>query len=627
MCRLPTIVLAMGAVLLGLRVGAQTYTTDPTLLSRPMADDDIPIIEPRGLSLYDTIYLADALVPTITIEPRGNLAYDARFEFKNTSAEARPIGRLNMGILALGERVRVYDHNTLSEMRDYHYDSFIGTGWRYPDQAYSPAMVVMNETHVIGVSLLYPILEYKHDALVRLAKMGGIYRGPPESRGWMVSFDLSNAPGNSAYTQLPYEALVQPGESRSYTVAVRAMKRPSVEAPPLGRQEWLSVLEPYRDYFRALYGAVGYERRTAPVHGRELANVGRQHLQNVRGLAGGDIRPDRVGFAPIADEIARQNLGYDNVMLWAPSGVFMTNKHLNYPSRFTAGWLDLPKLRTATDSIGLPRIPQSGKELGLWWGRAAEYMDRWEDNASDPLDPDNPVHMQYVHLQMDLATQAGATMIGLDAFTHDQMPVWKQIPYLAHLRQRYPGVSFITEQMSSDVVHVVAPTFNRDFQANDTMHREEDFHRMNRPHYLADYVVPGHETWAYWRYSEIKNFTDATLDSARLQRDAEYIARNGFVPAIVSELRLNDASSANADATWLTTVPGGSDPNAPGNGDDDDDTSGNRDDGGSGEDQNAPNRGGDSGDNTTDPDGKSDQPRVYYITLPSGKRIKITTGK
>ena len=623
MRRIPHIVLALGAVVFGLSAGAQTYTTDPTRMARPIVDGDVPVIESRGLSLYDAISLQDPVEPTITIEPLTNFSYNVRFEFKNLGTKARPIGRLNLGVLALGERVRVYDHSTLSAIRDYDYDSFIGTGWRYPDQAYSPVMVVMNDTHVVGVSLLYPILEYKHDALIRLQKMGGVFRGPPESRGWTVSFDLSNAPGTSVYTHLPNVARLQPGESRNYTVAVRVMKKPEMNGPVTGRQDWLAVLEPYRDYFRSQYGTVQYERRTAPVQGRELSNVGYHTLQNVRGFAGDAFRPDRVGFAAIASQIARERLGYDSIMLWAPSGVYMNNPQLNFPPRFTAGWLDIPKLRTATDSIGLPVIPRSGKELGLWWGRAAEYMTQWDGDSTVPLDPDNPTHMAYVHLQMDLATQAGATMIGLDAFTHDLMPVWKQIPYVEHLRQRYPGVSFITEQMASDVTHVVMPTFNRNFQADVGMSREEDFHRMNRPHYLADYVVPGHETWAYWRYSEIRNYTTSRIDPARLQRDAERIARNGFVPCIKGDLQLPDASRANADATWLTTVPGGSGDSGSGG---DTGSNGNRDDDGSDEDLNMPGGGKDgSGGGSTDPDAEPAPERVYFITLPDGRRLKIRT--
>ncbi len=622
MRRLSTIVLVLGTALLGLHAGAQPYTTDPSLLALPITDGEVPILEPRGMALYDPMSLDQALEPTITIENITPLGYDVRYSFKNTSNTPRPIGRLNMGILALGERVRVYDHANISTWRDYSYSSFSGVGWPYPGNAYSPVMVVMNQTHAIGVSLLYPVMEYKHDALVRLGRVGGIFKGPPDKLGWMVSFDLSNATGVTQYTRLSHQALIQPGETRVYTVAIRAMARPDAVGRVTDAQQWLTLLEPYKAYFQALYGPVQYERRTKPVLAREVANVGAISGTNRRGFSGGSNRPDRVGFAPLADEIARQSLGYDSIMLWSPSGLFYSNAQMNYPSRFTAGWLDLPKLQTATDSIGLPAIPRSGKELGLWWGHAARHMDRWDDDEAEPLDPSNPVHMELVHLQLDLAQRAGATMIGLDAFTHTYMPVWDEVSYLNHLKARYPEMSFITEQVSSDVVHAVTPTFNRAFQASDGMTDERDFHRLDHPAYLADYLLPGHEIWGFFRYYDISLRSNSVIDAARLQRDAERIARNGYVPVLSSELPLLNASLANADATWLTTVPGGS--------------------GGSGNQGNGGGSGdggdGDSGDSDTTippPDGKSDDPRSkpdnpappreIFITLPDGRRLRIRT--
>ncbi len=624
MQRIPHIVLAFGAVLLGLAAGAQPYTTDPSRLPLPIVDGDVPILEPRGMALYDPMDLDHPLEPEITIENVTDLGYDVRYVFKNTSGSPRPIGRLDIGILALGERIRMYDHGNISTWRDFEHGTFSGVGWPYPGNAYSPVMVVMNQTHAVGISLMYPVMEYKHDALIRLSRVGGIFRGPPEKLGWMVTFDLSDAPGVTQYTRLSYQAVVQPGETRAYTVAIRAMARPDLSGSVTSPQEWLTLLDPYRAYFQSRYGSVQYDRRTKPVLAREVANNGAIEATNRRGLGGGVNRPDRVGFAPMANAIVRENLGYDSVMLWAPSGMFYNNQELNYPSRFTAGWLDLPKLRTATDSIGLPSIPRSGKELGLWWGHSARHMDRWDDNESEPLDPSNPVHMELVHTQLDLAEQAGATLIGLDAFTHAHMPVWAQVPYLQHLKQRYPEMSFITEQVSSDLVHVVTPTFNRAFQAEAGMSDEEDFHRLDRPAYLADYLLPGHEIWGYFRYSDIVRRSSSVIDASRLQRDAERIARNGYVPVISSSLPLISPSLTFADATWLTTVPGHS-----GN----QDSTG--DGGGGSEDGQDTNGTGDSDATIPPPDGKAEEPRskpdnptpprVYYITLPDGRRLKIRT--
>jgi len=169
----------------------------------------------------------------------------------------------------------------------------------------------------------------------------------------------------------------------------------------------------------------------------------------------------------------------------------------------------------------------------------------------------------------------------------------------------------------------VTPTFNRAFQAEAGMSDEEDFHRLDRPAYLADYLLPGHEIWGFFRYSDIERRSGREIDAARLQRDAERIARNGYVPVISSSLPLTSPSLVTADATWLTTVPG---------------TTGNSDTNGDGDDGSDGGQTNGTGENDVTippPDGKSDDPRtkhddptpprVYYITLPDGRRLKIRT--
>ncbi|GAB5496788.1 MAG: hypothetical protein Phyf2KO_18680 [Phycisphaerales bacterium] len=617
--------IAVLAMLLAPQAAAQPYTTDSRLLAPPMHDGDVPIIEPRGMSLHDPLERGNAVVPVISMVRHGALSYDLTFTFTNSLGTPRPLGRISVGTLALGQDITVYDHQQESRFADMNHDTALGYRWTYPGTAYSPVMVLMNQTHIVGVSLQYPVMEYKHGTLVRLGRLGGVFRGPPEAYGWMVAFDLNNAPSTNQHTEIRYEAVLQPGESRSYTISVRAIKRPAIMPGPMERQEWLEVIEPYKDYFRSLYGTVRYERRTKPIFGAEIANGQTIGHSNPRGFYGNELRPDRVGFAPIASKFANQDYGYDNVLFWAPSGLFDQYRGMNYPSLFTAGWLDSIKLRSATDSNAFPIIPQRGKELGFWWGRSARYMDRWNDDESEPLDPDNPRHMEQVHLQMDLATDAGATMIGLDAFTHQNMPVWKQKEYLEHLMDRYPGVSYTTEQLSSDVMHVITPSSNRAFGVNERYTGEMRYHRLDRPLYLADYIVPGHETWAFWRYSEVlSDNPDQVIDPERLQRDLERIARLGYLPVTHGvDIRILDADLLAPDETWRLTSPAGGgdddddstldDPGGDSGGDDDKGDSGNRD----GDD--------DSGDNSDDFEPPSQPERVYYITLPNGRRLRIVS--
>lgn len=637
-----SIVFAAGALLFSAGAQGQAYTTDPDQMAPPMFDGDVPIIEPRNMALYDTLGYPDALTPVISIEHHDALSYDVTYSFKNTSAFARPIGRLEMGIFGLGERLRVLDHASSMAWRDISHGEFQGYSWCYPGHAYSPVMVAMNQTHVIGVSLLYPVMDYRHDAAVQFNRVGGVFRGPAERLGWMVSFDLNNYNGPNARERVHFGAELLPGESREYTMAVRVMKRPQASGSVAGEQEWLEVLEPYRSYFQSNFGSVTYERRTKPVMTWAFADESNISPTNRRGFGGNENRPDRVGFAPAANSIINANAGYESVMIWVPSGLYATNREHNLPYRFTAGWLDQEKLRTATDSIGLPAIPRSGMELGLWWGRAAQYMDRWDGSHTEFLDMSNPQHMNSVYQQLDLAQQAGATMIGLDAFTHERMPSWDQIEYITGLQQRYPEMSFIVEPIASDLVNRITPTFLKAWQSHDEAVDETDMHRVNTPHYLSDLVLPGHEIWGYFRYPNLTASMDNLVSSERLQRDTERLARNGYIPIMASRVPLRNPQLATADATWLTTVPSmfsePTPPNGDGGGGGDGTDDGDSGDNGNG-DRSGDNSGdsggtGDEGDKIPPPGGEDDKPtakpddnlepkRVFVITLPDGRRLKI----
>ncbi|HED52875.1 MAG TPA: hypothetical protein ENJ00_01565 [Phycisphaerales bacterium] len=596
----------------------QSYTTDPAFLAKPIVDGSRVILEPRGLSLVDPIGLRDVVVPTIKIQNQQSMGYDIVFTFRNDSSHDRPLGRILTGVLTLGERITYLEDIKNTTLKDTTWDRFIGTGYRYPGSCYSPVCMLMNDEYAVGVSLLYPVLEYKHDVLVRIMKAGGAFKGPQESRGWIVAFDFQNTTTDDQFTTLAHKGMLKPGEERSYTLVIRAIRRGNTATSANGPQGWLKTLKPYGDYFRSLYGGVRYTRHPEPVHGRELANIDAINLHNTRGMLGGLKRPDRVGFAGVVQEIIEPN-GYEREMLWACSGVNSIHRQLNFPSRFTLGWMDIEKMQNATDSVAFPRIPRAGKQLGLWWGRAAEHTDRWDASTSTPLDPNNPDHFATVVQQLDLARDAGATYIGLDNFIHSKMPVWEQIPYLQRLQQMYPEMTFVTEPMSIDVVHAYAPTFTRGFRAPSDAVSRSDFHRISSPHYLADYLLPGHEIWAYFRYPEISRVEHKRITPERIQWDAEQIASFGYIPVMLNANPIPNASRAVAKETWLTTVP--ADLRWP-----------NEDAGDTGSPDVEPppdeqkTGSGDTNDGSApkdEPDPPEQTDVVFNITLPTGKRVQI----
>ena len=185
-------VLALALLICAAKPGAQVSTSDGSLLGPSITHENTPIISPRSMSAHDPLSNTDTLKPTVTIEHTDDLGYNLIYTFTNDTNKPRPLGRLVVGAITLGERVRYLSVLRGTRLPETTWDSYTGQAWRYPLDAYSTATAIMNDDYAVGVSLLYPIETYKHDALVRVGRAGGAFKGPKESRGWYVAFDLSN---------------------------------------------------------------------------------------------------------------------------------------------------------------------------------------------------------------------------------------------------------------------------------------------------------------------------------------------------------------------------------------------------------------------------------------------------
>jgi hypothetical protein len=533
---------------------SQLSTTDESLHSPTISHNGNPIVQPRTMAMHAAFDKHDPLKPTITFNRIDDLSYDAVYTFTNNTDQPKALGQLTVGTITLGQRVSYLNLHRGAQLKNTTWDTYTAQAWRYPLTAYSPATAIMNGDYAVGVSLLYPILEYKHDVLVTVNKAGGVFKGPKESRGWYIAFDLSNGPWASQYTAIANPAILQPNQSRSYTVAVRAIKR-NTQRPsgPTAAQDWLETLLPYRDHFQQSFGPVTYTRDNRAVHGKEAANIGAASNRNPRGFFGDRTsRPDLAGFGTLSSILSKDD-GFKRVMLWAPSGVYRNNPKNNYPPQFTLGWDSLPLLRTT--SHRLRNVGRSGKELGLWWGRSTQFTNSWDPETLETIDFDNREHLRSIGAQLQLAKDAGATSIGLDNFTHALMPVWDQIRLIRAINNVYPEFKLIAEPMCCDIVHSVAPSFVSAYRAPKTATKELDFHRLKTPNYLADFLLPGHESWALFRYSEIRRVRSTDINATRMQRDAEHLARLGYVPVMLADFPLGRPERARADKSWLTTVP------------------------------------------------------------------------
>jgi hypothetical protein len=143
-------------------------------------------------------------------------------------------------------------------------------------------------------------------------------------------------------------------------------------------------------------------------------------------------------------------------------------------------------------------------------------------------------------------------MIGLDAFGH--MAIWEQYRWVKELRAQYPQVKFVIEPVAPDVMHTAAASFFLGWQAPEGVSPER-FYKIRNPHYLADFLVPGHESWAQFRYDVIRRLPGGATTPERIQQDAEFLARHGFTPVMPVSIVLTDPVRASAVPSWKLTVP------------------------------------------------------------------------
>lgn len=511
------------------------------------ATDASPLVMQRTLPLWDDNTGGQSVAPTIEFVPQQQ-GYDVVYTFTNNTSMPRKQGQIRVGVLTMGANVQYLDGGFRGCRTEETNQTDHKVKFRfYPHNMYSPAWIVTNDKYAVGVSIQYPVLEYQHDVRFAMRKTNGSTSTGEGGPGWWCEIRLSNNPTDSASTGLTYEAVIPPGQTRRYVVSVRVTDVPS---------EWIRVLAPYRDYFRATYGGVRYDRRSTPVNLTTVANSENITATNPYGWASQAQRdPDVFGWEKWVDDIASRT-GWGGYMIFKPTGVFSRNRGLNFPFQFTTRWLANDNMRTALDSrVGFPAlIRRTKKELGFWWGRSAQVMDGWDNGSVESLDPENPRHVELANNELALAVRAGATMVGLDTFSHLETPTWKLYDWLLYLKWRYPQVSFIIEPMPCDIMHSLAPAWLRAFGEENDPDDHDSLYRVNNPHYLADFILPGHEIWAGYRYLGLTRLDDGTeLTAERVYSDMQRFADFGMVPAFFTNFPLN--REIHIAQTAYDTVP------------------------------------------------------------------------
>ncbi|MFN5660652.1 MAG: hypothetical protein ACK48N_01010, partial [Planctomyces sp.] len=426
----------------------------------------------------------------VTIEP-ADAGFDMRVTFTNTTGAAQEFPRLILARFDMG-MITWWDFRNGSTPR-----TFSPTGREetihvsdYPADNYSPVLVFGDTQHTIGISAIYDVIGY--DQSVRMM-LGAVPQKPGQH-------------GAGLRVYINADGLIPAGATRSYRYAIRVAR---------AGEAWLSTLEPYREHFRATFGGVRYSLDRRPVTGRTMAEASRFTPDNPRAFVNDTLRPDRFGYGPWVETLRRDapNRNYKRLMIWAPAGMFMNNRHLNFPSRLFSGVRGIPMMENTVGELA--RIPGPNLEVGYYWGYPTLVMPSWDQDIAIPFDVSNSDHVAWGYYELDQAVRLGATMVGLDAFVIASPAT--QYRWLSALSARAPGVKFLVELSGADFLHTMAANF---YTSN----------LVTGPDILAHYLLPGHESWASIRFDVIERETGRRATEQEKAAEFARVADAGFVP-------------------------------------------------------------------------------------------------
>lgn len=471
---------------------------------------------------------AQAAQPAIAVVPKDG-GFDVVYTFENRSQASAPLGRLVVGGFRVGNTIRLRDlrfDGKSSEVTNNGQPYFLGGGV-YPRDTYSPVVAFGNDQYSVGVSLQYPILDYKHEVFMRLETPGGHFIR--DGVNWQVMMDLN--PSQTTGSVFSEAGDLRPGERRTYTMSVRVTG---------SSQDWVETLAPYKEFFASTYGGVRYTRDLRPVSAVPLAQAHLLSATNPYGFDMPNLRPDQRGFGPWADELIRvSQRGWSRIMLWAPTGMYSVNRENNYPFQFASFWTEGAQFGHAMGDAAtqLRRVSNTpGVAFGLWWGRAAQVMTSWDTPLAEVLNPDNPAHVAAAHRELDVALQTGVKEIGLDTLT--LMNGWDAYRWLGMLRERAPDVKFVVEPACPDFLHTLGARF---IQGNrPTAEKRFELAESQR---IADYLLPGHETWAFVRSDYLRGLRGpgSMPTPQEIEQEALRFANMGYTACVTAATAISPA--------------------------------------------------------------------------------------
>ncbi len=474
----------------------------------------------------------------VQLQPQPSGA-DLIFTFTGTAPGRRQIGTINIGTLALGPTVTIHDLRGAGDAVSADCNTFVARSWTYPGELYSPAWVVSNSAMSVGISLQYPVLQWRHD--VRLTMSSPLARGPgiENARGWQARFQLGGAG-----QRLTHGSEVGQGQTRVYVVSIRVCQNP---------REWVRTLTPYRDFFRATYGAVRYERQPEPMLALTMSDPALISDDNPQGW-NASYRPDLGGWGRLTRRLRVELGGWDAYMLASPGGQYAVNRQHNPPYQFATAWNSSPELASALEPYnGLPAVGKTGKRLALHWARSYQVTPGWDVPRVEGMDLDKPEHVQAALNEIEMAVRAGAGTVVLGSSKHTLVPAWDQHQWIEQLAMHFTSTSFVVEPGGPDFIHAIAGMSLAATMENGRPTREQDLYTLRHPFWMADFLLPGHETWGVLKYTMLKRAFHQDADGARVLQDTRRLALLGYVPVAHYD---NDLTTNIAAAeSWKQTVP------------------------------------------------------------------------
>lgn len=422
---------------------------------------------------------ATRLQPSVRVTPAPG-GIRIVFSYSNRTDRTCELASMRLPSFRLGTSIRMQDTRDLGGTIPMSPSSPVWRG-TYPGILYAPACIMRNDSVAVGVSVEYPVLEYKHDIRLRCTST---------SQGeWTPELGLENSTAHCGFSHLRTCPALKPGESRVYCVNIGIA----------ASNDWLATLSPYRTFFQATYGPASYVRDGRPVAGIALSQLESMSPDNPSGWVPGIGMLERDGFSNAASMLESRFANCsDRVMIWAPTG-YSSNHAANYPFQFAsrwnsgqsgtqAGYRDAPaKLRALLAGNPGPR------RLGLWWGHSANPSYAWGESPVRALDSSDHAMKEVWFRELAEAVGSGATEIGLDAFAHDRAPVWELAAYLREAKARFPNLRFCIEPRTCDFLHVLAPTWIDGYRSTPLFGLPVNV--VSERFAIADYLIPGQETW------------------------------------------------------------------------------------------------------------------------------------